>query len=144
MADAIIHLRVPAITKGRWIRASRAAGLRLTDWIVDAVEAQMKQQLANVSIPDGLSFGDLKLSRNADGSVSFDLAVIERICTVSDLPVALFLDAPEDNVSGLIVAWYEAHRQQGGAPDMVAEDLIAEVIAEEQAGQSHSLEPGRA
>ena len=37
--DSLIHLRVPATTKGRWVRASRAAGMRLTDWIVDAVEA---------------------------------------------------------------------------------------------------------
>lgn len=36
MNDSLIHLRVPAATKGRWIRASRAAGMRLTDWIVGA------------------------------------------------------------------------------------------------------------
>lgn len=40
MTDALIHLRVPAATKGRWVRASRAAGMRLTDWITQAVEAQ--------------------------------------------------------------------------------------------------------
>jgi len=32
----------PAATKGRWVRASRAAGMRLTEWIVDAVEAHMQ------------------------------------------------------------------------------------------------------
>lgn len=37
--ESLIHLRVPSATKGRWVRASRAAGMRLTDWIVDAVEA---------------------------------------------------------------------------------------------------------
>ena len=26
-ADALIHLRVPAATKARWVRASRAAGI---------------------------------------------------------------------------------------------------------------------
>ena len=41
-----IHLNVPAATKGRWVRASRAVGMRLTDWIVDAVEAHMQQQQA--------------------------------------------------------------------------------------------------
>ncbi len=50
MTKAIIHLRVPADTKGRWISASRAAGMRLTDWIVDAVEAHMQQQMAKVVI----------------------------------------------------------------------------------------------
>lgn len=38
--DALIHLRVPAATKAAWVRASRAAGLRLTDWIVERVSAQ--------------------------------------------------------------------------------------------------------
>ena len=36
--DALIHLRVPAATKARWVRESRAAGMRLTDWIVQRVE----------------------------------------------------------------------------------------------------------
>lgn len=40
MPDAIIHIRVPAATKGRWVRESRQDGLRLTDWITRAVEAQ--------------------------------------------------------------------------------------------------------
>ena len=52
--DSLIHLRVPADTKGRWVRASRAAGMRLTDWIVDAVEAHMQRQAAKVAIPDDL------------------------------------------------------------------------------------------
>ena len=40
MPDSIIHIRLPAATKGRWVRESRQAGLRLTDWITRAVEAQ--------------------------------------------------------------------------------------------------------
>tara|TARA_Y100001972_G_scaffold82164_1_gene99982 strand:- start:16104 stop:16538 length:435 start_codon:yes stop_codon:yes gene_type:complete len=144
MTDAIIHLRVPATTKGRWVRASRAAGMRLTDWIVDAVEAHMQQQVAKVAIPDDLAFSDLRLAREANGSVSFDWAVIERICEASGLPVEMLRDAPEDNVSGLIVGWYQAHRQHGGEADPVADDLIAEVVAEEEAGQTVSHQPGRA
>lgn len=142
--DSLIHLRVPAATKCRWVRASRAAGMRLTDWIVDAVKAHMQQLLAKVAIPDNLDFSDLRLARDPDGGVSFDWAVIERICEASGLPVELFRDAPEDNVSGLIVSWYQAHRQNGGEPDPVAEDLIAEVLAEDAAGQQISHAPGRA
>ena len=37
--DSVIHLRVPAHKKGSWIRASRAAGKKLSDWIVASVEA---------------------------------------------------------------------------------------------------------
>lgn len=40
MTDSIIHLRVPAATKARWVRDSRAAGMRLTDWIVERVDMQ--------------------------------------------------------------------------------------------------------
>lgn len=142
--DSLIHLRVPATTKGRWVRASRAAGMRLTDWIVDAVEAHIQQQVSKVAIPDDLTFSDLHLSRDPDGNISFDWVVIERICEASGLPVEMFRDAPEDNVSGLIVGWYQAHRQHGGEADPVADDLIAEVVAEEKAGQTVSHQPGRA
>ena len=43
--DALIHLRVPAATKARWVRESRAAGMRLTDWIVERVERQETQMI---------------------------------------------------------------------------------------------------
>lgn len=144
MTESLIHLRVPAATKGRWVRASRAAGMRLTDCITCAVEAYMQQQLARVAIPEGLSFADLRLAREADGSVSFDWSVIERICTASGLPVEILRDGPEDNVVGLILGWYEAHRQRGGTPDPVVDDLEAERVAEDAAGQYASHAPGRA
>lgn len=41
MTDALIHLRVPAELKARWVRESRAAGMRLTDWIITRVEPPM-------------------------------------------------------------------------------------------------------
>lgn len=144
MTDALIHLRVPAATKGRWVRASRAAGMRLTDYITTAVEAYMQQQMARVAIPDGVDFADLRLARDPDGSVSFDWGIIERICAASGLPVEMLRDGPEDNIAALLIGWYQAHRQRGGAPDPVAEDLLAEVRAEESAGQPFSHAPGRA
>lgn len=52
--DSLIHLRVPASTKGRWVRASRAAGMRLTDWIVDAVEAHRQHDGEAYSVADNL------------------------------------------------------------------------------------------
>jgi hypothetical protein len=142
--DATIHLRVPAALKGRWVRASRAAGMRLTDWIIDAVEAHMERQLATIAIPDGVKFADLKLQRDPDGAVSFDWAPIERICAASNLPIELLREGPEDNVAGLITRWYAAHREGGGEPDPVQEDLIAETLAEDAAGQPYSHQPGRA
>lgn len=50
----------------------------------------------------------------------------------------------EDNRSRLIVAWYAEHLRNGGDRDPVQDDLIAEAMAEERAGQHVSLPPGRA
>lgn len=141
--DALVHLRIPAATKGRWIRASRAAGLRLTDWIMLAVDEYMRQQITHISVPDDLNFSELRLAREPNGDVGFDWHVIERICAANNLPVEIFRDAPEQNVTTLLVAWYQMHRQHGGAPDPVADDLIAETDAENAAGQSFSYPPAR-
>ncbi len=138
----LIHLRIPGPTKGRWVRASRAAGMRLTEWVVNRVEESMREQM-KASIPDDLQFTDLQLTRDSNGFVRFEWRVIERICQVSALPVEVFRDAPEDIVAGLIVSWYQAHRQSGGALDLVAEELIGEVLTEDAAGQHASHQPGR-
>lgn len=39
--DALIHLRVPAAAKARWVRESRNQSMKLTDWIVGRVERKM-------------------------------------------------------------------------------------------------------
>lgn len=143
-SNSTIHLSVPAELKGRWVRASRAAGMRLTDFIVNAVEDYMQRQLANISIPDTVSFSDLKLARDADGMVSFDWSPVEAICRASNVPVEILRDGPEDNFSGLIVAWYQHHLAAGGARDSVADDLIGEAIIEQQSGQNFSYQPGKA
>ena len=67
MTEAIIHLRLPAATKGRWVRASRAAGQRLTDYITSAVEAYMQQQLTRLAIPDDID-GSSPLARGTRSS----------------------------------------------------------------------------
>ena len=144
MIDALIHLRVPAALKARWVRESRAAGMRLTDWILQRVEAPM-QKITPISIPQGLGFADLRLARNTHtGDVSFDTAVIELIERESGLPAGFFMGQHEDAVASLITTWYNAHRAAGGAVDPVAEDLLAEVRAENAADQEYSHKPGRA
>ncbi len=42
--EALIHLRVPAATKACWVRESRAAGMRLTDWITSKVGKEMARK----------------------------------------------------------------------------------------------------
>lgn len=145
MSDALIHLRVPAATKARWVRESRAAGMRLTDWIVSKVEAQPMKQITPISIPHGMVFADLRLARDPQtGDVSFDTVVIERIEAESSLPAGFFMSQDEDALASLLTAWYSAHRAGGGAVDQVAEDLLSEVRAEDMAGQRYSHAPGRA
>ena len=143
MTESLIHLRVTATTKGRLVRASRAAGMRLTDYITAAVEAYMQHKTVTLVIPDGLDFAELRLARDPDGALSFDWEPIERICAASGLSVDIFRDAPEDNVGGLIVRWYMEHLKNGGERDAVQDDLIAETIIEEAHGQSASHAPGR-
>lgn len=104
----------------------------------------MQQQITKIAIPDELEFSELNLARDSDGHVSFDWAVIERICAASSISPALFKDGPEDNVASLIINWYGEYRRKGGAPDPVAEDLFAEVLAEDKAGQPFSYQPGNA
>lgn len=104
----------------------------------------MQKQLSKISIPLDLPFSSLNLLRKADGSVEFDSSVIEQICRASDLPPELFINGPEENVCSLIVQWYIAHKESGGADDPVAEDLITEIAIEDRHGQFTSFPPGRA
>lgn len=144
-SEALIHLRVPAELKARWVRESRAAGMRLTDWIVSKVEAQPMHKITPISIPLGMAFADLRLERDPQtGDVSFDTAIIERIERESGLPAGFFMGQPEDAMAALITTWYSAHRAAGGDADSVAEDLLAEVRAEDAAGQHYSHKPGHA
>lgn len=143
--EALIHLRVPASVKARWVRESRAAGMRLTDWLIDRIEqSAMTTQTLMMVIPPDLQFSELRLARDASGDVSFDWAPIERICRASNVPIETFRDSPEDNVAALLTFWYRAHLEAGGAPDPVQEDLIAEAAAEDAAGQPYSHAPGLA
>ncbi|ODU08046.1 MAG: hypothetical protein ABS84_14990 [Rubrivivax sp. SCN 71-131] len=135
-------MRIPAAQKARWVRESRAQGLRLTDWIIQRVERTMP--VVPVIIPGELSFADLRLGRAADGSVSFDLAAIAQIERASGLHEGYFAERPEDAVAELITRWYSTHRAGGGAADPVAEDLLAEMRAEDARGGGLSYQPGRA
>lgn len=100
------------------------------------------KKLVKFIIPD-IPFSDLKLRREPDGDITFDTSVIMRICDASGIDPAITL-GDEDNISGIIVSWYAAHREAGGDADPVADDLIAEVRAEDERGGGFSHQPGRA
>lgn len=149
MTESTVHLRIPAAVKARWVRESRAAGMRLTDWIVSRVETGMPEPKHNatalvIRIPHDLPFSALHLARDADGAVSFDAAVIAQVEAASGLPVGFFLSQHEDAVADLISHWYARHRADGGEPDPVQEDLIAEARLEDERGGGLSYPPGQA
>ena len=100
--------------------------------------------LAKIIIPDGVTFADLTLSRSRGMGLEFNWSPLEAICAASGLDISLLRESHEDSVAGLIVAWYHEHRSRGGAPDPVADDLIAEVIAEDARGGGISYPPGQA
>lgn len=56
---AQVHLLVPADNKNRWVHASREAGMRLSDWITEAVDAYMDENGARNSISAGRQHGDM-------------------------------------------------------------------------------------
>lgn len=100
------------------------------------------KKLTKIAIPEHIKFSDLDLARDPDGMVSFDRPVIEKICDANGLDYDIFFNAPEDNVSQLIVHWYGEHIRNGGERDPVADDLIAETIAENEHGDWISHKPG--
>jgi hypothetical protein len=109
-----------------------------------AMEESGMRQL-RVTIPDGVEFADLHLSRDADdGQVRFKMAPIEAICEASALDLDALVQGPRPLVGLLIAAWYEAHIAQGGAPDPVQEDLMEEARLEVEHGGGFTYPPGHA
>jgi len=110
-----------------------------------AVRASIGETMAQATIPDGVTFAALQLRRDAvTGDVSFDWTPIRAICEASGIPIEVMTHGPEDNIASLITTWYSAHRGAGGEPDPVAEDLLAEMRAEDERGGGLSRPPGRA
>ena len=63
--EALIHLRVPAATKARWVRESRAAGMRLTDWIVARIDGQKRKAMIQYTIRPTVMTVDTRAAADA-------------------------------------------------------------------------------
>ena len=92
----------------------------------------MMERTFRIIIPADVAFADLELGRLEDGQVTFRWEPVEKVCQASGIDVAVFKKGHEDNVSGLLVTWYAAHVDAGGPPDVVAEQLIQEVLDEDR------------
>ncbi|WP_298236369.1 hypothetical protein [uncultured Azohydromonas sp.] len=109
-----------------------------------AMEESSMRQL-RVTIPDGVEFADLCLSRDAeDGLLRFRMAPIEAICEASELDLDALVQGPRPLVGLLIAAWYETHLARGGAPDPVQEDLLEEARLQMEHGGGFTYPPGHA
>ena len=98
-----------------------------------------------VTIPDGVDFADLHLTRDVDdGQVRFKMAPIAAICEASALDLDDIVQGSQPLVGLLIAAWYAAHIERGGAPDPVQEDLLEETRLEMEHGGGLSYPPGHA
>lgn len=102
----------------------------------------MIRRIAHISIPDGLTFSDLCLSRLPSGRVQFSWAAIDRVRAASKMDVTLLRDADERSIYGLIIAWYEIARKNGESMDVPTEDLIAKLRDENSFSDGFILPPG--
>lgn len=96
-----------------------------------------------ICIPDGVTFADLRLSRDSTtGEIEYDIETVRRVAAASGIDPAVL--TTEDGISSLLVAWYQAARAAGEPPDPVQEDLLREVQEEDRRGGGFSHPPGRA
>ena len=142
--SGLVVIRATRLQRERWGALARAQGRALKHWILDTLDAEVERSMMKITIPANLPFSALRLGRAEDGSVLFSRDAVKQVARASGLPVQFFLNTDENNVASLIVAWYQVHRQHGGEPNPVADDLIAEVAFEDATGQSYSLSAGRA
>lgn len=92
------------------------------------------ESLKPLRIPNGIDFADLALEREpVTARLLVAAAPLAAMCRANDLDAADTL-ANEDLACWLIWEWYGAHVRVGGEPDPVAEQIIAEFVAEQASG----------
>ena len=88
-------------------------------------------------------FADLKLEREPfTKQLMSGPAPLARLIVANNILTAQPLSENEDLTAWLIAQWYLAHRTAGGAKDLVAEEIVAEVAAL-QSSNITALQPGR-
>lgn len=93
-----------------------------------------------LTIPPDVTFSDLNLQRDSvTGDLTFEWAPIERICEASGIKPEDLMEKSEETFPELLIAWYQVHLDNGGAPDRVEEQILAEVEAEIMYGVENVL-----
>ncbi len=80
-----------------------------------------------LSVPETLDFADLGLWHDQDtGAIQFNWSAVHELADHNQINRSVFDNS--DNVATLIVTWYAAHLQNGGAKDMAAERMVKAVL----------------
>jgi hypothetical protein len=73
-----------------------------------------------LKLPEGYSFADLKLRRDAE-AIDLDMNIVRVVCKLNGLNFERVCANPGPVISTLLSVWYKSHLAQGGAPDAVME-----------------------
>ena len=76
-----------------------------------------------LKLPDGYSFADLKVRRCDDDAIDLDMDLVKLICNINGLSFDKVLQNPGPVVTSILSVWYKSHLAQGGAPDVLMEEL---------------------
>jgi hypothetical protein len=95
------------------------------------------------TIPPGLNFSDLRFTREPN-CIAFNIDVFEKICQANGIDFVADRDGDsvDDSAIIFILSWYAVTQLMGDPKDLVAEDLMREMAAEEIYGASFSPQIG--
>ena len=79
--------------------------------------------LLTLKLPEGYSFADLKLRRYAAEAIDLDMDLFKLVCTLNGMDFDRVLQNPGPVVTSVLTVWYKRHLADGGAPDVLMEDL---------------------
>jgi hypothetical protein len=74
-------------------------------------------------IPQGITFEDLELRVDQDlGQVLFETDVLAQVARKNNLEWSALLE-DTDQLTALLLGWYQTHREAGGAMNLAAEQI---------------------
>jgi hypothetical protein len=76
-----------------------------------------------LKLPDGYSFGDLKVRRSDDDAIDLDMDLVKLVCRINGLAFDKVLQNPGPVVTTILTVWYKRHLADGGLPDALMEEL---------------------
>ena len=102
---------------------------------------ESQQPQAHATIPQGISFEDLELRVEPGlGQVMFETEVLQAVAQRNNIEWSWLLQN-EDRLTSLLLGWYHAHKDAGGAMNLAAEQIEIYLVAIE-GRDKHSVHLG--